>query len=313
MNKEQGTHVKENNRKHAYCIIAHNEPEILATLIRLIDDERNDIFILIDKKAPQNITNHLATTRAGLNIIKPMSIDWGGLSLVKAEIEILRAAMANGPYIIYHIISGADLPIKDQDYIHHYVQQHPNTEFIAYSEGKTDLKDLERKTRYYHFCYTFTKHSNPLVCTLANVIDRLLIRIQRLMGIRRKYPYILKKGTNWCSITHDLCKFIISQSRDIVRIFNHTCAPDEFFIQSIAYSSPFVNHLHKTANMEKACMREIDWERGYPYVWGTEDTYSDLNYLLETDSFFARKFSAKHMGIVKMIEKHITDNRYETI
>lgn len=37
--------------KLAYLIIAHNEPLILKTLISLIDDVRNDIFILIDKKS----------------------------------------------------------------------------------------------------------------------------------------------------------------------------------------------------------------------------------------------------------------------
>lgn len=36
--------------KHAYCIIAHNEPIILQKLIEAIDDDRNDIYLLIDKK-----------------------------------------------------------------------------------------------------------------------------------------------------------------------------------------------------------------------------------------------------------------------
>ena len=29
-----------NSHKHAYCIIAHNEPDLLKTLVNLIDDER---------------------------------------------------------------------------------------------------------------------------------------------------------------------------------------------------------------------------------------------------------------------------------
>lgn len=37
--------------RHAYCIIAHNDPYCLQTLVNLIDDERNDIFIIPDKKA----------------------------------------------------------------------------------------------------------------------------------------------------------------------------------------------------------------------------------------------------------------------
>lgn len=39
------------SKKHAYLILAHSEPEILGILVSLLDDERNDIFIHIDKKS----------------------------------------------------------------------------------------------------------------------------------------------------------------------------------------------------------------------------------------------------------------------
>ncbi|MGN1262595.1 MAG: glycosyl transferase, partial [Prevotella sp.] len=38
------------NHRHAYLIMAHNEWDLLNTLLSLIDDERNDIFLHIDKK-----------------------------------------------------------------------------------------------------------------------------------------------------------------------------------------------------------------------------------------------------------------------
>ena len=37
--------------KHAYLIIAHNEWEILHTLLTMLDDERNDIYLHIDRRA----------------------------------------------------------------------------------------------------------------------------------------------------------------------------------------------------------------------------------------------------------------------
>lgn len=39
------------NPRHAYCIIAHNQPRLLWRLLSLLDDERNDIYLHIDKKA----------------------------------------------------------------------------------------------------------------------------------------------------------------------------------------------------------------------------------------------------------------------
>ena len=44
-------------------------------------------------------------------------------------------------------------------------------------------------------------------------------------------------------------------------------------------------------------MRLIDWRRGNPYVWRDED-YDEL---IHSDRIFARKFSSKYMGIVRMI------------
>lgn len=37
-------------KKHAYLIIEHKDNFVLETLIELLDDSRNDIFIHIDKK-----------------------------------------------------------------------------------------------------------------------------------------------------------------------------------------------------------------------------------------------------------------------
>ena len=34
--------------KHAYLIIAHNEPNILKTLLLMLDDERNDVYLHVD-------------------------------------------------------------------------------------------------------------------------------------------------------------------------------------------------------------------------------------------------------------------------
>ena len=37
--------------KHAFLIIAHNEYPILEVLLSMLDDERNDIYLHIDKRA----------------------------------------------------------------------------------------------------------------------------------------------------------------------------------------------------------------------------------------------------------------------
>ncbi len=41
--------------RHAYHILAHNEPKVLQTLVEMIDDERNDIYIYLNKKNDLNV------------------------------------------------------------------------------------------------------------------------------------------------------------------------------------------------------------------------------------------------------------------
>lgn len=56
----------ENILRHAYLIIAHNEPDLLATLVHMIDDERNDIYIHIDSKSDKNQFRDIKTEHSHL-------------------------------------------------------------------------------------------------------------------------------------------------------------------------------------------------------------------------------------------------------
>lgn len=77
--------------RHAYCIIAHNDPYCLQTLINLIDDERNDIFLQLDKKANLNDFIGITVKRSAIIILpyaQSINIQWGGNSLVEAELRV---------------------------------------------------------------------------------------------------------------------------------------------------------------------------------------------------------------------------------
>lgn len=66
--------------KNAYCILAHNEPDILKILVSLLDDENNDIYIHLDKKAScfdeKNIIDVAKMSK--VMFIPRRNIGWGG-------------------------------------------------------------------------------------------------------------------------------------------------------------------------------------------------------------------------------------------
>lgn len=67
------------SKKHAYLILAHSEPEILGILVSLLDDERNDIFIHIDKKSNIIDFSNVKTDRSDLYFLKKrIDAKWGG-------------------------------------------------------------------------------------------------------------------------------------------------------------------------------------------------------------------------------------------
>ena len=101
--------------RHAFLIMAHNEPEILTALLRQTDAPGFDVYLHIDAKALdlQQRFAHYAPSRGGFYLLpSPIDIRWGDISQVDAEMLLLRTATANGPYHYYHIISGTDLMLK---------------------------------------------------------------------------------------------------------------------------------------------------------------------------------------------------------
>lgn len=90
---------------HAYLIIAHNNFKQLQILINLLDDDRNDIFIHIDKKVEE--LPLLTTNKSKLFILdKRIDVRWGNVNQIETEILLFETAVKHNQYEYYHLISG---------------------------------------------------------------------------------------------------------------------------------------------------------------------------------------------------------------
>ena len=76
--------------RHAYLIMCHTNFDQLKILLDLLDDERNDLYLHIDKKAAGYSTDEIKQTvkKSNLFFITPMNASWGGDSLVRIEIRL---------------------------------------------------------------------------------------------------------------------------------------------------------------------------------------------------------------------------------
>ena len=286
--------------RHAYCILAHNEPAVFQRLIQGLDHPGNDIYVHIDKRSNINdfqvICQHSHVTFLGNRI----ACDWGSLSIVKAELRLFEEAAKNGPYDYYHLLSGVDLPLKNQRYIHEFLDKNPGKNFI----GFWTLKDENENecSKFFHFLAH--RPGGNLWMRIGRFIDQWSVNFQRRLGIRVHYPFSLYKGSQWVSLSQGFLSWLIAREKTILKVFKYTFIPDERFIQSFFMASPFADTLYRPGAEEyEQCMREIDWQRGSPYTWKEED----YEFLVNSERWFARKFSSSNPGFLDRLLENIKE------
>ena len=112
--------------KHAYLVIAHKNDYTFQTLLNLIDDERNDIFIHMDKKNAkyrfEDVAKQIKKSKI-YQVEDRNDVVWGDYSQIATELALLELSTNVGKYDYYHLLSGEDLPVKSQDYIHYFFEQ----------------------------------------------------------------------------------------------------------------------------------------------------------------------------------------------
>lgn len=296
--------------KHAFLIIAHDQFELLKILIKMLDDERNDIFIHIDSKVKDFDFNEFLKLPqfSRIYFTDRISVTWGDFSQVKAELILLSKAVENendeNSYSYFHLLSGADLPIKTNDEIHKFFDENAGKEFIHFSSNEPS-SSAQSRIRYYHI---FRKKRNLFYKILAQIA----LKVQKALGVNRlkKNHLIVQKGTNWFSITHDFANYVVSKRNEIEKIFRYSYCCDEVFLQTMLVNSDFKNSLYMPDcnNDQLACARYIDWDRGNPYIFRTVD-FEDL---ISSPAMFARKFSMEtNKEIVYKIRDYIGDRANE--
>ena len=291
--------------KHAYLIMAHHNQGQLRKLIELLDNERNDIFVHVDRKAVgfnadewRDVCRHSALVFLDDRI----DVRWGGVSLIRCEMNLLKSAVANGEYLYYHLLSGADLPIKTQAEIHDFFDRHNGTEFINYWERNSILK---KRFNYYS---PFPEGERTFI---TRRINHLAIKLQRYFGYSINRDIDFRYASQWFSITDRMAKYVLSREEWIESVFKHTVLCDEVFLATVAWNSPYREYIYmkdesspKDANLSN--MRFIDWTRGesirHPWTFRADD----WELLMSVPHLWARKFDEKlDPQIIDRIYNHL--------
>ena len=280
--------------KHAYLILAHNEPELLSLLIERLDDARNDIYIHFDRKL--TVLPDVKTRHAGLYILKDrVDVRWADVSMLEAEYKLFHAVVDSGcQYSHHHLISGVDLPLKNQDYIHSFFAQHYGKEFIGLHQRPMNSR-ADRALHYWHpFARSF--RGSGAIYEVKRIFRFLAVRSQVLLGIRRNTRIPFHKGGQWVSITRELVDYLLEQEERALTIFAHTFGADEYFIPTLIWGTPFIERLFDATDESRGAMRYIGWRDDGQLI---DFTPQDLPALQQTEYIFARKFNSRDRGFLQ--------------
>lgn len=276
----------EKAKRHAYLIMAYDNFYVLEKLLLLLDDDRNDIFLHIDKKTNDFERPYFEDLikKAGLFFLDREEVFWGDYSQVEVTLDLLSAALGNGRYHYLHLLSGVDLPIKSQDYIHEFFADKA-CEFLGLVP-KTFWYSTRRVKYYFPLINTRHYRKSKFIKGLV----AFLVLLQHFLGVNRlkNSEYEIYNGWTWFSITNDFARYLLEKREVIKQTFQNTLAPDELFIHTVAYNSHFKNRIYDITNLKNGSMRDIDWKRGTPYIFRS----SDFQELLSSQCLFARKFDA---------------------
>ncbi len=270
------------SERHAYLIMAHRDYAQLRILLELLDDPRNDIYLHLDRRAPRFAPNAPPMRAARLFYVKRRRVNWGGYSQIRCEMALLRAA-APGHYRYYHLLSGADLPLKTQTQIHAFFDRAPEANYLQFDRAANESGNFLYRVRYYYPLQDRIGRGRGKRIALLDALQRGSLRAQQHLGVCRRAYVPNYKGANWFSINDALAQYVLRKRALIRRQFRFTLCADEVFLQSIAMASPF------RGTLRSAPLRAVDWERGTPYVYRREDVPA----LLRSDALFARKFDTE--------------------
>ena len=275
--------------RHAYLIIAHGNFKVLDALINALDDARNDFYVHIDRRVDKLPALH--AKKSGVTVLeKRIKVIWGDVSQIKAEYLLYEAALSCGGYDYYHLISGVHYPLKSIDDIESFFVNHKGSSVLMDMPCAED--EIRMRFGRYHFFLSHLVDRRIWLNKLYHFCWRGALFLQRPLK-PRDCSHIHGKASQWCSLTEDAVKAIISQKPRLLKKFRRTFCCDEFLVRSALEGSGC-----KMTFDHNLCF--IDFVNTTPRIYALKD-YDEL---MSTGALFARKMSDEvSMPLLKKIDE----------
>ena len=267
----------------AYIILAHADALALHRLISVIDPKKRDIFVHIDRKAQDTGFFDLAKNKNVKKIEKIFDIYWGHFSLLEATMYMLQSAMDVHYFDYFHVISGADYPIRPLDDFEAFLERGDRKSYV---HVVSDLPDPECEKRIYS-PYLIQNRDR-----LSVIFQKILFGAARSSALFRRRPppgLVFKRGADWFTFPHHVVAWLLDQWLENATrtYFQRVFIPGELFFPTMVLNSPY------SEEHAGDPIRYTKWtERPSPEIL----VEKDLHKMIASSAFFARKVSSSKSG-----------------
>jgi hypothetical protein len=280
--------------KVAILVLAYRASACLRAAIPLYCEAGFDVYVHLDSKASLlEYRNNLGEQGRNCRFIGTrFPIYWAGFNMVRAEMALLREALAYA-YTKYVLISDDTFPLVGPTALN---------AFFADDLNRIDLRQIGPDdpffARYAQF-YMLDHNATSLLgrqIELSCIDSVLLEKIDEIRGLRAigKASISLYYGSQWWALAYDAAATVLHRfdhDRHVMKSFEFSAVPDEIFVQSV-----IGNDFTFVGRLRGSCVY-VEWARTpRPYVYESLDDLTNIR----DDAVLLRKI-ADDPAVIEMM------------
>ncbi|MBO5851877.1 MAG: hypothetical protein J6R29_06055 [Clostridia bacterium] len=301
---------KENNI--AYLYMCHNNPDQLRRLAKILEYNKDMIFVHVDKKVDKKPFLEATKNCSNVHFVEDRIKNyWGGFNSVIATVKLMKSALDFGDFSRFVFLQGADYPLFSPKEIHLAL----DNSNVEYCKAK-DITNTKHKGHYMiwggYWCMDCNKNNFFIKC-----FRFILSRINKL-GIKYRPGIFNYNGEKWhifkggapFSITGECAKHIVNiydGNKKFNKFMKHKWAPDELYFHTIIHNSYFKDNVSKNVIKRRdgsETLLSITYFE-YPKEAVIFTKAEDYYWLKNTGCLFVRKVNETSKELLDEIDKNI--------
>lgn len=316
-----------------YMFTVYNEPELLARTVSKLQHPQAYFYIHVDGK--KDIEPFLKSLNRLPHVFfltgdARINVEWGDISMVQAELNLMRAVVSDTKEGYCVLISGQDYPIKSTAYIHDYFAARYPAEFIhaePLEQTEPVIRRIMNRHARWHWVTVAGKFKIVILpwrfvaCSGWRFFDmrclkklcswKMIANCCNLFFTRRKFPADLHlyASETWFEITTRTAERVlrkIEEHPEYMAYYRTFGLPEESMLQSIILSDAegkrdwagdFLLYVNRNRSDENGMPVPCDIDLTAADISDVEDKIKNA-----PDKLFARKVSLNEVALLERID-----------